>query len=298
MDEGLRSLRNYYYMGHYVQVITEAKATKASNPELANGCDIYLNRALLETDIAAVFKGISAKASTGLQAVKLLGTYKTAAEDNKELVFETLKDWFSDEQVAKDPTLQLVGAQIYFEEGTYKEALRLVQNAGEDLEKLAMQVQIYLKIERVDLAAKTVKFMQDVDDDDALTQLAQSWVLIVQGGSKVTEASEQLQELVEKFGPSINVLNSQAACQIAQKNYAEAFSFLKQARSLAMSAGGKTHPDTLVNTILCLQHLGKDPAIIKKITGELVEAYPEQAWLQSQKAAGDLFETHAANYTI
>ena len=36
------------------------------------------------------------------------------------------------------------------------------------MEKLAWQVQIYLKIDRVDLAAKAARVMMDVDDDDAL----------------------------------------------------------------------------------------------------------------------------------
>jgi coatomer subunit epsilon len=45
---------------------------------------------------------------------------------------------------------------------------------------LALCVQIYLRIDRVDLAQKVLKSMQDLDDDDSLTTLAQVWVALAQ----------------------------------------------------------------------------------------------------------------------
>ena len=70
-----------------------------------------------------------------MQAIKLLGTYRTAEDDTKELVFETLNEWLGDEILGKDDTLAIVAAQIFFEEKNYKEALKLVVVAGENLEK-------------------------------------------------------------------------------------------------------------------------------------------------------------------
>jgi len=293
-DDELKSVRNYFYLGLSEGLAQEISAVKSGgNKELALGSEVYRNRHLLSSDPELVFKNVPQNAPTALQAVKLLGTYKTAPEDHKELVFETIKEWLSDESLSKDPTLQLLSAQVYFEDKNYKEALKFASQPPPKLEKLALQIAVYLKIDRVDLAAKTLKMMQDIDDDDTLTQLATSWVYISQGEEKVTEASFLLQELMEKFEVSIPVLNTLAVCQMQKKEWGAAFQFLKQARDLALSTKQKVSGDTLVNSIVCLQHLGKSPDPIIK---ELQTSHPNHPWLKRFNEMESLFDRHAATY--
>jgi len=290
----LKSVRNYFYLGLSEGLAQEISAIKSGgNKELALGAEVYKNRHVVNSDPESVFKNVPQNAPTALQAVKLLGTYKTAADDHKELVFDQIKEWLSDESLSKDPTLQLLSAQVYFEHKNYKDSLKIVSQPPPKLEKLALQVVIYLKIDRVDLATKTLKMMQDIDDDDTLTQLATSWVYISQGEEKVTEASFLLQELMEKFDVSVSVLNTLAVCQMHKKEWTGAFQFLKQARDLALSNKQKVSGDTLINSIVCLQHLGKSPDPIIK---ELQTSHPNHPWLKRYNEMEHLFDRHAATY--
>lgn len=291
MDDNLRSLRNNFYLGHYDKVIEEAQDGNAAEK-------VYYYRALLEKEPKAIFKQVANNSPTAHQAVKLLATAREAATDMKEVLFETVAEWLSDDILRDDPTLQLVAAQMYFEEENYKDAMKCVANAGENLEKLAMQAQILLKMDRLDLASKTVRNMADVDDDDPLTQLATAWLYVCQGGDKVTEASFLLQELVDKFGPSIQVLASQAVCQIHLGNHSNAFSHLKQARQMAMQANEKASTETLVNSIVCMLHMHK-AEIVPKVRSELASCTSKSAkeWLAHNEEMEAMFDKHAKNFS-
>jgi len=293
--DGLRSVRNFFYSSLNQSAIKEAAALR-SNKELAPFAEIYAARAQCAINPDVVYKSIGAGATTGLQAVKQLAMYKSATEDGKELVVQQVQEWLQSEMLKKDDTLQIIAAHIFIEENKHKEALKVLANPGENLEKLALCVQIYLKIDRVDLAAKHVKLMQDIDDDDTLTQLAQSWLMITQGGDKVTEASFLLQELIEKFGPSPRVLNGLAVCQIHLRNYAQAFQHLKQARDLAVQNKEPVAAETFVNSIVCLQHLRKGQDVLEKITAELAAAAPGHSYLKKQQEMSVVFDTQAQLY--
>jgi hypothetical protein len=69
--------------------------------------------------------------------VKLLATYKSSSDENKELVLDKLKDmkeqWTPEPPTS--PTVQLIVALIYYEAKNYKEALRYVHKGHEQLEQ-------------------------------------------------------------------------------------------------------------------------------------------------------------------
>lgn len=182
------------------------------------------------------------------------------------MAISTLEEWLADEQMNTDDVLRVIGAQMYFNEGNFKQALKLTHNA-ENFESMTMTVQVYLKIDRLDLAEKVVRSMQEIDDNDTLSQLASSWLYVVQGGEKVNEAYFFLQELLEKFGPNVNTLNMMACAEIHMKKYTEAFSHLKSARDLCIQKAITVNAETLINSMICLRHLQKGPEIISKIQG-------------------------------
>jgi len=291
----MAALRNNFYVGHYKKVLAEAKAAKDNKES-----ELFYYRSMIATGAEdQAIKAIPQNSSPELMAIKMLATYRVASDDtNRELVLEKLKElkeWSAD---TAPPAVQLIVALIHFEAKNYKEALRFVHKGHEHLEHLALTVQIYLKIDRVDLAARQVKAMQDIDDDDALTTLATAWVYIAQGGDRVQEAFQLLEELVEKFTPSTTVLNTLATCQICLKNFNGAFGYLRQARELAIANKEKVPAETLVNSIVCLQHLHKATDLVTRIIGELKTSYPSHPWIMKYNAMESIFDKQCAQYIV
>jgi coatomer protein complex subunit epsilon len=293
-EDSVRSLRNYFYIGNYQSAIEEANTLLGSSPR----AEVYLNLALLEMAPSKVIQGVAQNASTSLQAIKLFAQYKTSSAEKKELILDTITEWLADAEMGRDPTLQLVAAQIFYEQGNLKQSLVLAcEDSSENLAKLSLQVQIYLKLDRIDLAEKKVKEMQDLDDDDTLTRITTAWVHLAKGGNGITEANNIFQELLSNFGSTVKLLNGIAACQIRLKNYSGAFQSLKQARDISLASKEKVHADTLINSIVCLQHHkpgSKD--IIEKITSEFQLQHPDHPWLKQMEEMGKSFDRYSENY--
>ena len=125
--------------------------------------------------------------ATSLQAVKLLARYLSQPQD-KEMVLMTLNEWLTGPQTGNPSTLQLIAAIIYLHEDNTKDALRCI-HLGATMEHLALTTQIYLQMNRPELAQKTVRSMQQADEDATLTQLAIAWTHLATGGAKLQEAA-------------------------------------------------------------------------------------------------------------
>jgi hypothetical protein len=56
--------------------------------------------------------------------------------------------------------------------------------------RLALNVQIYLQMNRADHAEKQLRVMQQLDEDHTLTQLANAWVDLVMVGTHISHGSQ------------------------------------------------------------------------------------------------------------
>lgn len=294
MDSETLGLRSQYYLGMYDDVLKEAKEMKSSSSN--ENVDIYYFRALLEKTPEVVVRGIPSRASTALQAIKQYATYVTSPQEGKELVLETLGQWLEDESMKQNVTLQLVAAQIYIREENYRAALPLVHGDRENLDKMALAVHIFLKLDRPDLAQRVAEAML-VEDDDVLTILSSAYVAVALGQeAKLEQAKLNLEELTERYGPSILVYNALASCMIMLRKFPAAFAYLKNARDQAKKQNIVTPAETLINTSVCLQHMNKTQFIPNIIT-ELETSHPNHPWLQSQRELDESFTKCAASFS-
>jgi len=281
----LFELKNFFLLGNYQAAINEAMSLSNLSEATQQERDIYVYRCYIaQGKYQLVLDEIKENASVSLLGVKLLATY-LSKEENKEIVLVTLKEWMSDGIAVNNSTLQLVSCMIYFMEEKYEESMRCVYQAN-SMECLAMLVQIYLKINRPDLALKELKSMQQLDDDATVTQLATCWVNIALGGEKLQEALSLYQDLAERNQPTAKLLNGLAVCMMHMNRYAEAEKYLLQALEKNSSDG-----DAIVNLITCNQLQGKAPEIVNRQINQLRAVTPKHPWLIGFQKTEQLFDS-------
>ncbi|CAI5480898.1 unnamed protein product [Closterium sp. Yama58-4] len=285
--DALFSLRNNFQLGAYQAAINESGVGGLSEAEAIERDTIVYRSYIALGSYQLVKDEITESSATALQAVKLLATY-LADNTNKEAVLAGLEGYLSDPVIGKNATLLLVAGTVYAREQNYVDALKVAHALPGNLELMALSVQVFLLMDRADLAEKQVKAMQQVDEDATLTQLALGWVSLAMGGSKVQEATYVFQELADKFTPTVALLNGSALAQMHSGNFDDA-------EALLLDALNKDAKDanTLANLVVCSLHRGK-PAT--RYLNQLRTVAPDHILVQRQLASEAAFDQAVAAY--
>lgn len=276
----LFSLRNNFYLGAYQAAINNSEVPNLS-PEDAIERDSLVYRSYIALgSYQLVINEIDSSAATPLQAVKLLALY-LSSPDNKETTISSIRDWLGDPAIGNNPILRLIAGIIFIHEQDYNEALKHT-NVGGTMDLHALNVQIFLKMHRSDYAEKQLRVMQQIDEDHTLTQLANAWLNLAVGGSKIQEAYLIFQDFSEKYQMTSLILNGKAVCCMHMGNFDEAESLLLE----ALNKDAKD-PETLANLVVCSLHLGKPSS---RYLNQLKLSYPDHMLVKRASSAEESFD--------
>ncbi|KAM7263241.1 hypothetical protein ACFE04_000924 [Oxalis oulophora] len=303
----LFSLRNNFYIGAYQSAINNSDLPNLTSDDvIERDCLVYRSYIALG-QFQLVINEIDSSAATPLQAVKLLALY-LSSPSNKESAISSLKDWLADPAIANNSTLRLIAGTVFMHEEDYNEALKHT-NAGGTMELHALNVQIFIKMHRSDYAEKQLRIMQQIDEDHTLAQLANAWLNLAVGGSKIQEADLIFQDFSEKYPMTNLILNGKAVCRMHMGNFDEAEtqllealnkfpSFLERMNRIiykfatifqndySVSEDAKD-PETLANLVVCSLHLGKASS---RYLSQLKLAHPDHILVKRFSSAEDSFE--------
>jgi len=256
VDE-LFDVKSAFYIGAFQQCIKNCQTARLSDPALAVEKDGFMYRSYLaQGKYAVITDEIKPSAPRSLQHLRTLASYLQSApeSDGRAEAVKKIEDALN--SGAGEDNLCVVAATIFMHEKNYDSALRALNGpaaAQQNLEVLAMQVQAYLMLDRLDFAKKALKQMQDIDDDSVLTQVAQAWCNITIGVEKSKDAYFAFQELADKSKSTPLLLNGQVCAFLAQGMMVEAEAALNEAMDI-----DSNNYDTLVNQVVYNHLNGKD----------------------------------------
>jgi len=290
VDE-LFEIRTAFYLGNYNQCVYESNKLKPSAEKRLER-DVFMYRAYMaQRKYGVVLDEIRSDAPRELLAVRHLTEYLAAPKERKEALVAAADKALT--SAVDDVIGPLMAANIHFFDGNHEAALRCLNSSGakEALESMALTVQILLSIDRVDLAKKELKKMQDSDDDAILTQLALAWFNLAVGGEKLQDAFYIFQEMSDKHGATPLLLNGQAAALIAQGKLEEAEPILQDALDK-----DPNHVETLINMVVLSQGLGKAPEATSRFMSQLKDSHTDHPFVRNYLAKESEFDRLARNY--
>ncbi|KAF9907180.1 hypothetical protein EC991_011243 [Linnemannia zychae] len=310
MDENtLFAIRNLFYSGNYTQVISETTSSRtrsSANQATTHQLDLFLFRALIATkNYTRVAQEINEAHGLGLQALKAQAVYLDAVQSadaaGRDAALAHLRDLLlvhsPDDRQPEVTALEVkvVVGQVLASEGLVEEALSVLLPHNNHLESVAVVVQIYLQMNRLDLARKEVEACKSWAEDAMLAQLMEAWVgLRTGGGDRYQNAYYIYEEIAtSSTSPTVKSLIGEAVCNIQMGHYPEAEGILQEALTRDPS-----NTDAIVNQIVLSTLLSKPAEEISALVQQLQSVAPNHSYLQDLDLKSSLFDRAAQRFAV
>lgn len=280
----LFDIKNLFYLGQYQQCILEAQKLNTKFEDEKTAKDVFMYRAYIAQGKASlVLSEIPERADNpSLKAVRRLAEYQNPVD--KQHIAKQIQMEVSEGTWPTDDTSCIIAALILNEENDPEDAMRILSKCN-SLETHSATVFTLLQMERVDLAAKELKKMNEIDEDATLTQLSLAWINMAMGKDKLKDAYYIYQEMMDKYGQSPRLLICQSAVLILQGKYKDAEALLHEAQLRDANSC-----EALVNLVALGQFLGKDSEVMKRYISQLRGINPEHPWIMDLKAKESLLD--------
>lgn len=267
-------IKTAFYIGSFRQCVKDAQKLKSGDQAVDLECDVLMYRAYLgEGKYNLVIGEIETRSGPEFKALLLLAKLMQNPP-NKDAIVSEVGNVLNEGEASLCPELvALLCANVYLRAGDFESTLR-VTNSASSLECSALAVQTLLHMNRVDIATKEVKKMQDTDEDATVSQLAIAALNVAMADDKSVQTAQYIyMELADKFGATPILLNGQAVCLIMQNKAGQAEDLLQKALD---KDGG--HPETLINLSIVSHFIGaKDSA--KRYMSQVEDSHPHHPYV-------------------
>ncbi|CAO3684910.1 unnamed protein product [Rhizopus stolonifer] len=277
MDEEfiLFGIRNLFALGNYQTVINELLVSL-----------IHCSR-----QIQLVINDIGSSEEASLKAIRLLALYLSDKEKDGHV--QNAIALLEEGSNRINSVVQVSVATILVHAGRLDDALKTLHSRQRKFKCSALVVQIYLQLDRLDLARNEVASVKKWAEDALQLQLLEAWLDLRIGGDKYQEAYYIYEEFAQSnTAQTAKVLNGQAVANIALGRYPEAESLLLEAQNK-----DNDNPDTLINLITCSTLTGKSQEVVNRYTSQLREVDPKHPYLQELDLKSSLFDRCASRYS-
>jgi len=278
--------RNNFYLGAYEKTI-EALTTQqlpGFEPRL-----LLLKCYLAQKNYSQILSSTNGEKAPELVAINLLATYLSTGTDISGKMKDLVASIDPSSGLGSGSGVPVLAATLYYNMGNLEDALKLLATLPKDLECAAMIVQIYLKMDRVDLAKKELTAIRSWADDATLAQLIEAWVDTYSGDTKkYQDAYYIFEELASSKVATSSLLNGQAVCRMQAGRFDDAEAVLMESVQK-----DSRDPETLINLIVCATSTGRDTT---KFYTALREAAPNHAFLRDLASKENQFDDLALKY--